>query len=157
MLALCALTLSLVGLRSAAQPGPKVAVQYGFHDRWNGVHRLDGGVFPRSNSKELAVGHQKLTKSFDAGIGLEMAPAPQGVKSTSTNEVDKPWVDVDRADEAVEGAEKSTRSDAGAQNSLWINVNAVAAEPDHMDQVGEGGLSLVFGHLQPQGDAIHDW
>ena len=69
MLALCALTLSLVGLRSAAQPGPKVAVQYGFHDRWNGVHRLDGGVFPRSNSKELALGHQKMTKIFDAWIG----------------------------------------------------------------------------------------
>ena len=99
MLALCALALSLVGPRSTAQPGLKVAVQYGFHDRWNGVHRLDGGVFPRSNSKELALGHQKLTKNFDAAIGLEMAPAPQGVKSTSTNEVDKPWVDVDRADD----------------------------------------------------------
>ena len=98
-----------------------------------------------------------MAKIFDAWIELEMAPAPQGVKSTSTSEVDKPWVDVDRADEAVEGTEKSTRSDAGAQNSLWIKVNAVAAEPDHMDQVGEGGLSLVFGHLQPQGDAIHDW
>ena len=103
------------------------------------------------------MGHQKMAKIFDAWIELEMAPAPQGVKSTSTSEVDKPWVDVDRADEAVEGTEKSTRSDAGAQNSLWIKVNAVAAEPDHMDQVGEGGLSLVFGHLQPQGDAIHDW
>ena len=73
MLALCALTLSLVGLRSAAQPGPKVAVQYGFHDRWNGVHRLDGGVFPRSNSKELALGHVSGRRWASAQEGLSSA------------------------------------------------------------------------------------
>ena len=59
-----------------------------------------------------------MTKSLDAGIEPRMAPAPPKAKSTSTYEVDKPWVDVDRADEAVEGAEKFIRSDAGAQNSL---------------------------------------
>ena len=48
MLSFCALALSLIGPRSAAQPSLKVAVQYGFHDRWNGT--TSNFTFVRSSS-----------------------------------------------------------------------------------------------------------
>ena len=89
MLALCALALSLVGPRSAAQPGPKVAVQYGFHDRWNGVHRLDGGVFPRSNSygASLAAKEGMWLRDLLADLGYTQE-GPTALKLDSKSAID---------------------------------------------------------------------
>ena len=85
MLAFCALALALVGPRYAALPGPDATPQFGFTQapqasligtyRWNGVHRLDGDGFPRLVSKPTTLGHQKMGKILDAGIGPELAPA----------------------------------------------------------------------------------
>ena len=90
MIAFCALAFALVGPPCAAPPGPEVTLQYDFTDRWKCAHRLDGGGFPRSNSKTSAVGPKKMTKMLDAGIEPEMAPALSKAKSTSTYEVYKP-------------------------------------------------------------------